>query len=106
MIVLRLALGDSAHAMSHADVQSTESTATDCGDHAQHADAGEVSSQDGSLQPDCCGQSACECPCFHAPCFLDHVLKLTPPGERDVHAHLASPRVEHDRLTTLLRPPA
>jgi hypothetical protein len=106
MIVLRLALGDAAHAMLHADAQNTSALGADCTDHAQHADDREIASQDPLPELDCCEQSACECPCFHAPCVLDHVLKLSPPLERDVLARLSSPGVEHDRLTTLLRPPA
>lgn len=97
MLVLRLALGGSAHAISHEPFDDVaDRSAAHCADHAD-------TDTDVDPEADCCERGACECPCLYVSCVLAPSMHSVG-SERALTTHLLG--VAHERPATLLRPPA
>lgn len=107
LLVVRLALGEFAHAFPH------EMAAAACPDHAQTQDdsasvIGErvAAEQPASATADCCKAGGCECPCFHAAAMIAPSV-LPAPTSLDRSPAIASTLgfVQHP-VNRLFRPPA
>lgn len=117
LLVLRLALGEFAHAFPHeiaaANLGATSSGAAACPDHAQSLDDGAsiigervAAAEPASEASDCCQAGGCECPCFHAPAMVAASAMPAPPSrDRSPAITCTLDFVQHP-VNRLFRPPA
>jgi hypothetical protein len=102
LLIVRLALGESAHAMPHAPDTSVSGAAVECPDHQSDPSGSERP----AAEPECCQLGSCECPCFHAPCAMQIGARPVALIAIEVRCILDTTLVGLDQSSDLLRPPA
>ena len=110
---MRLLVGPSAHAESHAGhaqalaahVAVVVEEGAPCTDHASDA-AHETQTPAPDSSNGCCQDGGCDCPCAHASVFVAATTFVSQPAVALHGSSLALLPLPPRRLTLLLRPPA
>jgi hypothetical protein len=117
LLVVRLVLGEFAHAMPHQagapSVSVSSGEATACPGHAHASSDG--ASMTGQHSPhekpasqtkDCCKASGCQCPCLHASVIVSSSSMVVPVSLDRSATIICTLGPVQDRIDRLFRPPA